>query len=229
MLDNQRFHGADSRIIFIKVLHDHCHIGGPLSPMREAGFPWNQNPNMFGQLFIWWNNKKGYHPKLSILWTTRLSSRSLRFSKLTVLLWMVVFVCPSHHLLTLYFFCVVIPSKRLGLSVLTQLQKFRWSWPRFEACLWRHSVHRRTALPGASFGVLFQLYLWTKQQIISPMFCNNPRLFPRNGCGPTHVHLLSRPYWYFQFTSEIYLPPRSFCDLQMIWLCLVAAVVFWVN
>ena len=37
MLDNQRFRRADSRIIFIKILHDHCHIGGPLSPMREAG------------------------------------------------------------------------------------------------------------------------------------------------------------------------------------------------
>ena len=34
-LSNVRFRRADSRISFIKVLH--CHFGGSLSPMREAG------------------------------------------------------------------------------------------------------------------------------------------------------------------------------------------------
>ena len=34
--DNQRFRRAGSRIIFVKVLPDHCHIGGPFPPIREA-------------------------------------------------------------------------------------------------------------------------------------------------------------------------------------------------
>ena len=64
--------------------------------------------------------KKGIirHPKLSILWTTRLSSHSFGFSKLTVLLWMMAIVFPLHHRLALIF-CVVMPSGRLGLSVLS--------------------------------------------------------------------------------------------------------------
>ena len=37
MLDKERFHRGKSQIIFIKVLHDNCHIEGLLPPMREAG------------------------------------------------------------------------------------------------------------------------------------------------------------------------------------------------
>ena len=98
MLDNQGFCRADPHIICIKIFHDHCHIEGALSPMREfreAGWvSWIQNANMFGQLFILWNHEKGYQSKLSILWTTRLSSSSLRFSKLTVLLWIMASFAP---------------------------------------------------------------------------------------------------------------------------------------
>ena len=34
-------------------------------------------------------------------------------------------------------------KQKIGITIiiaLTQLQKFRWNRPRFEACLWRHSV-----------------------------------------------------------------------------------------
>ena len=162
MLDNQRFFKADSRIIFIKVLNDHCSIGGPMSPIREA-VSWSQNPNMFGQLFTGWNHGKRYHPKLSILWTTRLSSHSLGFLKLTVLLWMMAIVCALYHLLALIFY-VLMPSKRLGLSVLSYRKSDRTS-VRVWSLLLETFSWLKDCLTWYFVLSIFQLYLWTKQKL----------------------------------------------------------------
>ena len=57
------------------------------------------------------------------LMARKLSSHSLRFSKLTVLLWMMAFVCSSHHLLILIFLRSETKQNTGIISV--QLRKFR--------------------------------------------------------------------------------------------------------
>ena len=156
---------------------------------------------------------------------------SLGFSKSTVLLWMMAIVCPLHHLLTLIL-CVVMPSKRLGLSVLSYRKSDRIDLSKGLELAFG-GIQLTKGLPHQKLRLeYFSTVPLNEAKIVLQMFCDNPRLFPRNGCGPTHVYFLSRSYWYSQFTSssETYQPSLSFCDLQMIIrLCLVAAVVLRVD
>ena len=145
---------------------------------------------------------KMYHSKLSILWTF--------ISQLEV------FAINSS---------VVDDGLRLPLTSPAEIQTESTSvWSLLlETLSWIKNYLTRCFLWST-----FQPYLWTKQWTILQIFCDNPRLFPRNGCGPTDVYFLSRSYWYLQFTSssETYLQSLS---LQMIGVCLVAAVVLWVD
>ena len=126
MLDNQMFRRADSRIIFIKVLHDHCHIGGPLSPMREAGSDGIKIHISLASCLSGETMKKGIIQNFQFYGPQGFISQLVVDDG---------FRLPLTSPADPKFFCVVIPSKRLGLSVLTHLQKFRWSLPRFKACL----------------------------------------------------------------------------------------------
>ena len=115
MLDNQRFFKVDSGIIFIKVWP--LQYWRPFVPHQRSCLIESKSKHVRPVVYPvkpW----KRVSSKLLILWTTRLSSHSLGFSKLTVLLWMVAIDCPLHHLLALIFY-VVMPSRRLRLSVLS--------------------------------------------------------------------------------------------------------------
>ena len=116
MLDNQRFVKADSRIIFIKVLNDHCNIGDPLASIREA-VSWSQNPHMFSQLFINETMKKGIIKTVSFMdhkvFISQLGAFEINSS-----------IVDDGYRLPLKssagpYFCIVMPSKRLELSVLS--------------------------------------------------------------------------------------------------------------
>ena len=129
---------------------------------------------------------------------------------------MMAIVCPLHHLLALMFY-VVMPSKRLGLSVLSYRKSDRIDLSKSLELAFG-DIQLTEELP---YQVLRLEYFSTvplnEVKTVVQMFYNNPSLFPRDGCGPTYVYLLSRPYWYLQFTSssETYQPSLSFGDLQM--------------
>ena len=212
MLDNQRFCRADSHIICIKVLHDHCHIRGPLSPMREfreAGSHRIKMQICLASCLSCETMKKGIIQNVQFLWTTQVSCRSLKYSKLTVLLWIMAFVCPSHHLLALISaHSVTGNSDRINLGLklafgdIQLTEELLYQVLRLEY-LFNCTSERSNKLSLRYFVIILDCF--HEMVVAQHMFI----------CFPDHTGIY----------SETSLLPLSFCDLQMIGLCLVAAVI----
>ena len=136
MLGYQRFFKADSRIIFIKVIA----ILEALCPPSEKLSCGVKIQTCSASCLSSETIKKASSRTVNFVDRKAFISQLGRWKEINSSVADHGYRLPLHHLLALIFY-VVMPSKRLGLSVLSYRKSDKTDLSKcLEACFWRHSV-----------------------------------------------------------------------------------------